>query len=1420
MSDLGKRIANLTPEKRALLERHLLNKGISSLLTKLEIRRRGTSDPCVLSFAQQRLWFLDQLEPNSSAYNMSPALQLIGKLDAATLEQSLCEIIRRHEVLRTTFSTENDQPLQRIIPAAAFSLSQADLTAMPERQREAKAKQLATEEASRPFNLTSGPLLRATLLRLNPEDHVLLLTMHHIISDGWSMGVLYRELSVLYEAFLKGKPSPLPELPIQYADFAVWQREWLQGKKLEEQLTFWKKQLNGISPLDLFTDHPRPSVQTFHGAKHTVQLPMDLTEALQGLSRKEGATLFMTLLTAFQSLLHRYTGQDDIVVGTPIANRNRAEIEGLIGFFVNTLVMRTDISGNPVFRELLKQVRKSTLDAYAHQDLPFEKLIMELQPERDLSRNPIFQLMFTLQNVPLSTLELPALTVDRLWIEDTRTRFDLEVDLSETTEGLKCTFVYNTDLFDSATVERMAGHYQMILEGIAANPDLRLSELPLLTEAERHKLLVEWNNTAADYPRDKCIHELFEEQAERSPEAFAVAFEERQMTYGELNSRANQLAHYLMKQGVGPEVLVGICVERSLEMIIGILGILKAGGAYVPLDPMYPKERLKFMLEDSQATVLMTQQKIAEGLPAIKSRVICLDLPEHMAQEAKMPDANPASGVAAENLAYIIYTSGSTGWPKGVAVEHRQIVNYVRGICERMEFGPAWHFAIVSTIAVDLGNTVVFPSVCTGGCLHVISKERATDSAALAEYLERNSIDCLKIVPSHLAALMTGPHPEKLMPRKRLILGGEASRCEWVEGLRKLAPDCIIFNHYGPTETTVGVLTYQVDNEQPCLPSGMLPLRLPLSNTQIYILDRHQEPVPIRVPGEMYIGGDGVARGYLNRSELTREKFVSHPFSDEPGARLYKTGDRGRFLPNGDIEFLGRTDDQIKIRGFRIEPGEIETALCDCPGVRDAAVIAHENASGNARLAAYIVPSEQLTLASGQRSYRLPNGLIVAHLNKNETDYIYREIFELQAYLRHGITVNGGDVVFDVGANIGLFTVFVNQICERPRVYAFEPNPVVHELASINARAYGADVKMLPCGLSREDATAELTFFEGFSLLSGFYSDVEKEKQVVKSFLINQQQTAQADMTELIEQADELLAGRFKARQFTATLRTLSGVIAEEKVDRIDLLKINAEKSEWHVLQGIEEKDWSKIRQIVLEVDLREHLPPITALLKKHGYEYVVEQDALLDGTELCYIYAIRPATGRRLLREQAAGGHLRKLPALSGDFLSAGELRQQLLRRLPEYMIPSAFVMMDSLPLTPNGKLDRKALPIPESKRTDMEESYVATRTPIEEMLFFIWCEILDLKEIGIHDNFFELGGHSLLATQVISRLRKAFKLEIPLKSLFESPTIAGLAIRIAQNQAEDTTPEELDRLLAELEISASDTVSESEKIRVRRYE
>jgi hypothetical protein len=579
-----------------------------------------------LSFAQQRLWFLDQYEPKNSVYNIPYGLRLVGPLKVAALEQSLREISRRHEALRTTFSITGGDPVQVISPALSLSMPFVDLTDRLENAREEEAQRLAHEEAGRPFDLRTGPLFRAKLIRLGELNHLLLLTLHHIVSDGWSMAVLYRELSILYRAFINCEPSPLAGLPIQYADYAVWQREYLEGEVLESQLSYWKNQLEGIpGVLHLPTDHPRPAIQSYRGERQSIELSKELTQALKALSRKEGATLFMTLLAAFQTLLHRYTGQDDIVVGSPIANRNRTEIEGLIGFFVNTLVLRSNFSVNPTFTQLLAQVREMALGAYAHQDLPFEKLVEELKPERSLSYPPLFQVMFVLQNAPSTALTFEGLSASPVGIGGETAKFDLTLSMGESADGLRGSLQYSTDLFDDATIARMSGHLQTLLEGIVGNPNRRISHLPILTQAEDHQLLAEWNDTRRDYPSDKGIHELFEVQVEKSPDAIAVIFEDQQLTYRQLNIKANQLAHHLRRLGVGPDVLVGVCMERSLEMVIALLGILKSGGAYVPLDPEYPKERLAFILEDAQPAVLVTQERFLENFPHPHPCKVCLD---------------------------------------------------------------------------------------------------------------------------------------------------------------------------------------------------------------------------------------------------------------------------------------------------------------------------------------------------------------------------------------------------------------------------------------------------------------------------------------------------------------------------------------------------------------------------------------------------------------------------------------------------------------------------------------------------------------------------------------------------------------------------------------------------------------------------
>jgi amino acid adenylation domain-containing protein len=939
-----------------------------------------------LSFAQQRLWFIDQLEPGNSVYNFPAAVRLKGPLNMVAVKQSLNEIVKRHEALRTTFATVEGRPVQVIAPLLTLKLPVVDLRELPETEREIAVQRLVTNEARQPFDLAKGPLVRATVLRLDENEHVGLLTMHHIVSDGWSTGILIREMALRYEAVCSGRPTLLPDLPIQYADFAHWQRHWLAGDVLENQLTYWKQQLGCTPPLlELPVDHPRPMAQTFRGAQQSMRLAKDISAGLKALSRQQGSTLFMTSLAAFKILLHSYTSQDDIVIGTPIANRNRLEIEGLIGFFVNTLVLRTDLSGDPDFREVLRRVREVCLGAYAHQDLPFDRLVEELHPTRDLSRNPLFQVMFVLQNARLDTFELPGLTLNPQQVDSGTTHFDLTLHIADTGHELIATLAYNTDLFEAASIARMLRHYEMLLEAVCISPARRLSELPMLSEAERQQLLVDWNDTRTDQPNELCIHQLFEAQVARTPRAIAVCFEDEQLTYEQLNCRANQLAHYLRALGVRPEVPVGICLEQSLDMVSGLLGILKAGGAYVPLDPAYPKERLAFMLADAEVPVLVTQEPLLAGLPEHNATVVCLDSDwEAIARES--PE-NLICPTIPANLAYVIYTSGSTGQPKGVLVSHASIGEHCLNIKRYYELESSDRVLHFASPSFDLSLEQILPTLIVGAGLVMMSTDvwHTTDFYKKVSECDLTVLNLPTGYWQELAREWAGLSEvaPSIQPRV-VIVGGDTMLPEFLNLWQRTPMRSVrLINAYGPTETTITATAFDVT---PWLrersTSGRIPIGRPLINRETYILNKYGNPVPVGITGELYIGGGCLARGYLNRAELTAETFVPNPFGSEPGARLYKTGDLARYLPDGNIEFLGRIDHQVKVRGFRIELGEIEAMLRQHPTVREAIVLAQETAPGEKQLVAYVVAQRELpATASELRDFlkrKLPDYMVPA----------------------------------------------------------------------------------------------------------------------------------------------------------------------------------------------------------------------------------------------------------------------------------------------------------------------------------------------------------------------------------------------------------------------------------------------------------
>ena len=931
------------------------------------------------SFSQERLWILDQLEADGSVYNMPAAVRLRGSLDTAALGNALNTIVGRHEALRTIFSYTDEQLFQVIVPLVELDVSPVAVGAVAE---------VAVAEARQPFDLAEGPLVRARLLAVAPEEHVLLFTVHHIVSDGWSMGVLVSELAALYEAFCQGRPVPLAELPIQYADYAVWQRDRLAGELLAGQLGYWRDRLGGgPAALELPADRPRPPVQSYAGAAHTITLPAGLAAQVRRFTQEHRASLFMTALTAYTALLSRYTGQDDITVGTFIANRTRPETENLIGFFVNTLVLRTDTSGDPTFAELLGRVRETCLGGYAHQEIPFELLLAELQPERDLSRTPLFQTMLVVQNAPMPPLQLAGLQLDLLPLPSTRSNFDLTIWITEHGDRLEATFDYNTDLFDQPTIARLAGHWQTLLAAGITDPSRHLSALPLLTPAERHQLLTGWNTPATTPDGEAtCLHQLFEQQAGTAPEAIAVISGTERLTYRQLNWRANQLAHHLRALGVGPDTPVALCLERSIDALVATLAILKAGGAYLPLDPAYPAHRTGFMLDDAAPPVLITRQVLAARLPTGPHTTICIDT--DWPAIATQPTTNPAATIHPANLAYIIYTSGSTGTPKGVLIEHRSIVNYVEFAGQEFRIGPADRVLQFHSLTVDTHAEEIFPALSRGATL-VIRPEPMIDSAtAFTRGCAELGITVVDLPTGYWHELTAGFDREQVTipPSVRLvIIAGEKALPERLERWQHhVGERARLANTYGPTEATIVTTLCDLPGSGGLPPRGReLPIGRPVGRVAAYVLDRHQQLLPAGVPGELYAGGAAPARGYLRRPALTAERFLPDPFGPAPGARLYRTGDIVRLRPDGALEFIGRADHQVKIRGFRIEPGEVEVALLRHPGILDAVVVAHDESPTGKRLTAYVVfePGADQATISELRSFlghSLPRYMIPA----------------------------------------------------------------------------------------------------------------------------------------------------------------------------------------------------------------------------------------------------------------------------------------------------------------------------------------------------------------------------------------------------------------------------------------------------------
>jgi len=1119
MANLYKQIAALPLEKRELFEAMLLEKGVDlSEIMIVPQKRDGNRFP--LSFSQQRLWFLDQLQPDTSLYNITSVLRLRGNLQISALEYSFNELVRRHEVLRTTFARDGESPVQVVHLHQPISINLLEFSGTPEKAITDHIHKQALQESARPFNLAKGPLLRLTLLQFSESDHVLILTLHHIVSDNWSTGLLVAEIMQLYEAYLEHRAPDLPELSVQYADFSAWQRKWLQGKTLDKQVAYWKNRLQNIPAiLEFPLDHPRPAYQTSNGDSITFQLSADTRRALVELSRQQEVTLFMTLLAIFEVLLYRYSGQTDICVGSPIANRNRVETEFLIGFYVNTLVFRSDFSGNPSFSTLLKQVKEDALGAFAHQDLPFETLVEALQPERNMSHSPLFQIMFVLNNAPIKKLQLPELEISLIEIENKTTKYDLILNITESYDILRGKLEYNTDLFNSDTMRRFVEHYQILIQSVLDHPQMSVGELPLLTDEEHVWLTREWNRPSAAHKETTTLPVLLEKQAAKSPEAIALKIAEKECSYADLSHRAQQLATFLIDRGLQKGQFVGVYAHRSVELIVGLLATLRAGGIYLPLDPAYPGERIAFMLNDSGANYILTQQDLIDQLPESKADIILLDMPDTVAA-AEAIDLLPE--IKPDDLAYTIYTSGSTGQPKGVLVEHGVIANHCLDMADYYELTPKDHVLQFAALNFDASLEQIFSTLIRGATLVMRDDEIWPTSTFHQKMLDYG----LSVInpPTAYWAQLAKEWVHKKEPidigRLRLVIaGGDILSVDALSDWHKLNLNSVrLLNAYGPTECIITATTYDIPND---FLKGDHPQRVPIgrprANRECYVLDRNGQLVPAGVPGELYIGGTALARGYLNRDDLTEKVFLKNALPYSQANRFYKTGDLVRFLHDGNLDFLGRVDQQVKVRGFRIELGEIETGLLQHAEIKEAVVAALPDASGQKRLVAYFVTHDARNLASEQ--------------------------------------------------------------------------------------------------------------------------------------------------------------------------------------------------------------------------------------------------------------------------------------------------LRIFLSRILPEYMVPSLFIQLEAMPLDPSGKINRRALPLPDQLRPELQVEFIAPRTETEEKLAGILCEILHIEKVGIADNFFSLGGHSMMATQVVSRIRETFEVDISLRAMFENPTIEGIAKLITLAEASEQDEQALSDMLDEI-----DNLSEEE--------
>lgn len=1336
---------------------------------------------------QRQFWAAASRDPSSPAFNVPSVFRLRGNLDVAALEASINTLVARHEILRTTFDLVGDELIQLVAPELAVDVPVVDLSGDVGGQRDEMVEGHVQAAINKRFDLSSGPLVRCMLLRLSGDESILTIVLHHIISDLRTKDLFGAALSDVHNQIKAGREPVVQESPLQYGEYATWHKSFLESDKALEMRSYWEGRAKATAELvTLPSEWRRPPVQSLSGSAVDFHLESDLTRKLKAFSKEQNTNLFLNLLGTFFVLMFRYNRDTAVTVGVPLTNRRQEQHKDVLGCFMNIVPVSVEVPEDANYVDLLRMLRIRLLEAHRNQEIPLETIASQADTLRDGRYNSLFQVGFTFEH-PMH-LELDGVDVEPIHRHSGGSQLDVFPVLFEEHGEVNGHIEYCTDLYSAEYMELFSANYKATLAEILAEPTRLVATIPILDPVQKVRIENEWNKTRRDYPAESTLKTLFEDQVDRTPNAEALIVGNKRYTYSELNSQSNRLAHRLIAMGVSSGTPVGIFADRSIEMLLAIYAVVKAGGAYVPLDPDYPSARVAGMLHDAEVGLVLTTQQQIGRLPELEIETLCVDA--QWREIERFPDHNPAGTSSSDSAAYILFTSGSTGRPKGAVNSHRGICNRLRWMQDEFRLDESDCVLQKTPISFDVSVWELFWPLAVGAKQVLAGPGTHRDPSELIRQINDYGVTTIHFVPSMLEAFLENADVASCTSLRRVVCSGETLPSPLVKTFFS-SIDTELYNLYGPTEAAVDVTCYhcqRTDSHQ------SVPIGRPVANTRIHILDSHMQSLPVGVTGELYIGGVQVANGYINDPDLTAQSFVRDPFGKAPEARLYRTGDLARLRSDGNIEYVGRVDSQVKVRGFRVELGEVEASLRDHPGIAAAAAVLEELGKGDSRIFAYGVPDSESAftvrkllengwkppargdsarLKGGLRMAPMPNGLMMCHLNRSETDFVYDEIFTQRSYLKHGIELRDGACVVDVGANIGMFSVFAALAASDVTVYAFEPIPPVFSALQMNVAIRSLNIVSIECGLSDHVGSEEFVYYPHVSILSGSHADKSVDTEAVKAFLAKElAMSGEGDLSSS-SGIDELLEERLSTERYTCDLTTISEFLREKDVGYIDLLKIDVERSEHQVLAGIDDPDWDRIGQLCIEVhDADGKLDVILGLLHEKDYVVEVERDS---DAGLSKVYAHKGTSSATAMRSPSEGGPLRTTWEDPTELVH--DVLAELATRLPEYMVPSSLQLLNELPLTQSGKIDRKSLPDLSCKRTQSASRFREPRSKTEGWLIDLWRRLLKTDDIGLEDNFFSFGGNSLLAVYMVGEIKKISGEAVSVVKVFEYPTIALLA-------------------------------------------